>query len=280
MTPTISQLKSVLHQRIHTDNVVNQLLCYVLNCSTEHLYTHPEQEIDSDTKKEINRLSELIVDGMPLEYITGHCHFFSLQLKVSTATLIPRPETELLVEFALENIPQHGHVLELGTGCGAIAVALSKNRPDLTISATDISQDALKVAADNAALHRLPQINFIHSDWFQALIPQRFEGIISNPPYVAYHDPDLDAQVAHYEPQQALFAGETGLEQLQLIINQASTYLKDGGFLAVEHGAHQQEAVIKALQKAHFKEICGLKDYAQLPRIGIGHRADTRECRS
>ena len=209
--------------------------------------------------------------GEPLAYIVGYKEFFGLRLQVDTRVLVPRPDTETLVEWALETLaappmPAGAEVLDLGTGSGAIALALKKTRPALAVTAVDASQGALGVAAANAAQHAL-DIRFAKSNWFEN-VSGHLHLVVSNPPYIAEADEHLPALV--HEPQEALVAGADGLNDLRLIIARAPTYLHDQGWLMLEHGHDQAPAVCDLLQQRGFQDVQSRADLAGIKRCSGG----------
>ena len=215
--------------------------------------------------------------GTPVAYITGQKEFWSLNFKVSTDTLIPRPETELLVETALNFIPNDISldILDLGTGTGAIACAIASERLKANVIASDESSAALDVARENSVTHKLKNISFIESNWFKKLQGKQFDLIVSNPPYVASEDKNLIDGDVRFEPDLALTSGTDGLKDLRHIIKQSKYHLKSGGYLLVEHGYDQQEDVRQLfLQNANsdpsYKNIVCLKDLNNQPRVTYG----------
>lgn len=213
------------------------------------------------------------LSGEPLAYLTGRKEFFGLDLLVDARVLVPRPETETLVEWALEILPKSGagtetvEVLDLGTGSGAIALALKAARPDLKVSAIDRSEDALAVARENASRLRL-DVQFWQGSWLDA-VAYRYRLIIANPPYVASQDPHLLA--LRHEPLQALTAGASGLDDLRHIIGQAPTRLQAGGCLLLEHGYDQAGPVRTLLRQAGFVDVESRRDLSGIERCSIGH---------
>jgi release factor glutamine methyltransferase len=206
--------------------------------------------------------------GEPLAYITGHKEFFGLDLAVDTRVLVPRPDTETLVEWALALLAatHAARVLDLGTGSGAIALALKANRPDLTVNALDFSEEALEVARANATRLQLA-VDFQHGCWL-AGVNGRYRLIVSNPPYIAAQDRHLDKLL--HEPLQALTAGHDGLDDLRCIIAQAPMHLEDGGWLLLEHGYDQAAAVRGLLQQAGFQSVASKRDLAGIERCSGG----------
>lgn len=207
--------------------------------------------------------------GEPIAYITDHREFWSLDLSVSPATLIPRPETELLVEQALAHIPADAAhtVFDLGTGSGAIALAIAHERPRARVIATDCSRDALAVATANAARLRLANVEFRHGDWFAPLADLRAHLIVSNPPYVRADDPHLARGDVRFEPRAALVAGEAGLAALRHLIHVAPRYLYAAGWLLVEHGAEQADDVGAMFRAVGFTDLAHFQDLQEHRRV-------------
>ena len=247
------------------------LLRSVLGCERSHLLAHAEEAIDSPKVRLAQDVFARRRAGEPIAYITGWREFYGIRLWVTPDVLIPRPETELLVELALERVAagSSGRVLELGTGSGAIAVALAHERPDLTVVATDISEAALVVARRNAHDHRV-DIEFVHSDWFEALGPGRFDLIVSNPPYVAASDAHLERGDVRFEPRLALVGGEDGLVCIRAIAAHAQSRLQSGGWLLLEHGYDQKERCVELLVELGYAEVADFEDLAGLPRACAG----------
>ena len=235
-----------------------------LKYKSEQLLT-PEQLSIFLTK--IERLKQ----GEPLAYVIGEQDFWSLNLKVTPDTLIPRPDTEVLVEQALALIDSKHNlsVLDLGTGSGAIALSIAKERPNAAVIATDFSVDALKEAKQNAVFNNINNVQFMQGSWYDALpTQQRFDGIVSNPPYIDEHDQHL-ADLTH-EPISALTAKNNGLADLEIIIAQAPQWLKTKGWLLVEHGYDQAQAVQQLFAQAGFSDVKTVKDYGGNDRVTMG----------
>ena len=267
----IQQIRNELLKRLKSHGEVDQLLIHVLNYPRTQLYAYAETPVHEREKQQISALLRKRLNGIPLAYLTGKCDFFSLEFMVSPQVLIPRPETEMLVNLVIESAPKNSQVLELGTGCGAVAIAIAHERKDLSVTATDIMPAALDIARKNAVVHHVStQIKFVRSNWFSTLTHQQFNLIISNPPYVSIGDPELAEEVARYEPAVALFAEADGLAHLRTIIKQATRHLSENGLLAVEHGFQQAPNVVELLEAAGFSNIRCLKDLANLPRVNIG----------
>ena len=222
------------------------LLAHVLDCSRTALATRPEQTLTGAQLQALAALAERRLAGEPVAYLTGRREFWSLDLEVTREVLVPRPETELLVELALQGLRGvvDPELLDLGTGSGAIALAIAAERPDASIMAVDTSAAALAVAARNAMRLGIGNIRFLHGSWYEPLEARRFHAIVANPPYVADDDPDL--MVLSYEPREALAAGPRGLDALAVVCAGAMLHLHDRGTLIVEHGA-AQGSVVRAL---------------------------------
>lgn len=254
------------------------LLGHVLQKSRTWLHTWPEYELSAEQIQEFDQLVARRVGGEPVAHLLGQQQFWSLDLIVTPATLIPRPETERLVELALERIPPSvaWRIADLGTGSGAIALALAKERPACNIIATDQSAAALTVAEDNAHRNQLGNITFRLGNWFEALQDEApFDLIVSNPPYIKETDPHLQQGDVRFEPTSALKAGPDGLADLQLLIGQAFPHLKPGGWLLLEHGYDQGQAMVQLLQQAGFVQVSDYPDLAGLPRVAAGCKPAT-----
>ncbi len=248
------------------------LLAHVLGRERSFLYTRPEHMPSTAQIAEFQSLIEQRRQGQPISYLTGEREFWSLPLKVGPATLIPRPETEHLVEIALRlDLPCDARIADLGTGCGAVALALASERPDWDILASDRSDAALAVARANAARLGLEHIQFVHSDWFGALGPHApFDLVVANPPYVAVGDPHLDWGDLRFEPRQALISGTDGLDDIRRITSTAPGYLKAGGWLWLEHASQQTDQIAHLLQGAGFDRQEPQRDLAGQERQSGG----------
>jgi release factor glutamine methyltransferase len=258
------------------------LLARALTQSRSHLLAWPERPVPPNATDQYRRLIQRACAGEPLAYLLGEREFWSLPLEVTPAVLVPRPETELLVERCLALASPLAastsaspaaaapcRVCDLGTGSGAIALALASERPDWQIIATDRSSAALAVACANALRLGLTQVQFLQGEWFEPLQARCFDLLVSNPPYVAAADPALAA--LHYEPHEALTPGPTGLEALTTLIAGAPPHLAPGGWLILEHGADQAEAVTHRLRATGYARIRSHRDLA-------GHLRVTEAC--
>ena len=247
------------------------LLAHVLGLSRAALAARPELELTADQAVRLEQLAVRRAAGEPLAYLTGRREFWSLELDVTPDVLVPRPETELLVEWALEALlgrPAPA-VLDLGTGSGAIALAIARERPDARVTAVDISEPALAVARGNAGRLALANLQFVAGNWFEPVATARFDVIVSNPPYIAAGDPALRA-LAH-EPGVALVAGEDGLRALEAICAGAGSRLVSGGSLLVEHGATQGAQVRAWMAQSGFAGIESHRDLAGRERVTRGN---------
>jgi len=248
------------------------LLARAIDIPRSYLFAHAEEELDRAGVERFQNTLKLRVDGLPMAYITGEKEFWSMTLMVSPATLVPRPETEILVNLVLQEIPRATkcRVLDLGTGCGAIALAIAKERPECDVVATDVSEDALAIARQNARQLSIPNIEFLHGDWIEPVKSDSFDLIATNPPYVPDEHPDLEK--LHNEPRKALVSGNDGLDAIRLIATNVAGIIKADGKLFIEHGDTQRDAVEEILGKAGWSGIALHKDLAGLPRVTVASR--------
>lgn len=240
------------------------LLATALGAERSFLYAHPELTPPPGPVSDFLRLLDARRTGCPIAYLTGHKEFHSLNFRVSRDTLTPRPETELLVAAALERIPASSRaaILDLGTGSGAIAIALAAARQNCTLTATDLSLEALAVARENAAANGVANISFRHSDWFGSLHNSRFDAILCNPPYVHYSRSRLPPAELRHEPRLALDGGHNGTTCLRLVIAGGLRHLHTGGFMLVEHGYDQGGFVREQFRLNGYRNIDTRSDYA------------------
>jgi len=254
------------------------LLAFLLRCDRLAFFKNPENPVGEEQRAAFDRLIERRTGGEPVAYITGRKNFWSFALDVHAGVLIPRPDTEVIVEEALAVLRQeswsHPRILDIGTGSGAIALALACEVPGAAVTATDISKTALETAQKNAAALKLDRVVFLRGDLFEP-VKGRFDLIVSNPPYIGADEYEsLPAGVKNFEPEEALRAGQTGLEFYEKLIYQAHGYLAENGWLLLEIGARQKQEV-RAIFEAHkdfYEHIDVREDYAGLPRVVKGRR--------
>ena len=271
--PTVAHL--LLQARAQIDAVdADYLLLHVLNQPRSWLFAHASDAVSPTDAARFDALVQRRVCGEPVAYLTGSRGFWTLDLAVTPATLIPRPETELLVEQALARMPADTavRVADLGTGSGAVALALAKERPLAQLVATDASCDALDVARGNAQRNALVNVEFRHGDWLTPLLGERFDVIVSNPPYIADHDPHLDQGDLRFEPALALSCGVDGLDAIRMIAIAAPAHLRAGGWLLLEHGLDQGPAVRTLLRDAGFYGVKTVRDLEARDRVTLGQR--------
>jgi release factor glutamine methyltransferase len=250
------------------------LLAHALERSSAWLFAHGDDTIEAVALHRFETLLARRAQGEPVAYLTGRRAFWSFDLRVSADTLIPRPETELLVELALERLHARtaSRVADLGTGSGAIALALAYERPQAQVVAVDVSPGALDIARANARELGLHNLEFRLGDWLQPLAGEHFDLIASNPPYIADTDPHLDA--LRYEPAPALSSGADGLDAIRIIASEAPAHLRNGGWLLLEHGWNQGDAVRALLQAAGFDSVETRRDLEHRDRVTLGRRTD------
>ncbi|WP_412705420.1 Release factor glutamine methyltransferase [Aeromonas rivipollensis] len=250
------------------------LLCHLLACRRSYLMTWPERELDAAQQATLQAWLDRRLAGEPIAHLIGEREFWSLPLKVSPATLIPRPDTEVLVEQALARLPAGPcALLDLGTGTGAIALALKSERPDADVWAVDRMPDAAALARANSAALGLP-IEVRDGSWFEPLSDApRFAMIVSNPPYIDGADPHLEEGDVRFEPRSALVAGEQGLADIRLIVADAPAHLCPGGWLLLEHGWEQGAMVRQLLLQQGYCQVETVRDYGDNERVTLGRLA-------
>ena len=261
-----------LQAALPLDGLENRiLLCHALGLTRVGLITQSERTLSAAEAQALAALVARRQAGEPIAYIVGKREFFGLEFAVSEAVLIPRPDTELLVELALERLPQGGAVLDMGTGSGAIAVALAHTRRDAAVTALDVSAEALAVARANAQ-HNGAAVRFVQSDWFGALKGEVFDLIVSNPPYIASGDAHLSQGDLRFEPVGALTDHADGLSALRTIIAGAPAQLAAGGWLLMEHGYDQAAQVRQLLVDAGYSDVQSWRDLSSNVRVSGGRR--------
>jgi release factor glutamine methyltransferase len=272
---TLSQTLAWLTQQLPPEEAkleAELLLQRALGVNRTYLRSHPETELSAAQHAQLTAWLTRRLTGEPIAYILGDAAFYGLTLSVSPDVLIPRQDTELLVDAALDLIPESTplRVLDMGTGSGAIAIAIASQRPKALVSALDSSSAALTVAKDNACAHKLPAIRFYLSDWFSGLPTQQFDIIVSNPPYIENDDDHLSQSSLPFEPAQALSSGQDGLDAIRLLCQQAPNWLADNGWLLIEHGYNQGAAVRSLFAQSGFNQVTTHRDYGNNERITLG----------
>lgn len=250
------------------------LLAFVLGKNRSYLRAWNDKKLDSSIITEIESLISKRLKGIPVAYLTGTREFWSRNFFVSPDVLIPRPDTETLIEYCLNQIPKNAsfNILDLGTGSGIIAITLANERPNAKVIAIDASLPALEIAKKNASFHDCSNVEFILSDWFSAVPDIKFDLIVSNPPYIAADDEHLKKGDVRFEPQTALIAAENGLLDIRIITEHAKKFLKLGGELVFEHGYNQAEAVQNIMR--NYGNVKTYKDLAGQSRITSGFLFD------
>lgn len=273
----IKQIYLQASATINNNSDLELLLSKAINKPRVYLYSHPEKIL---TPQELSLFNNLLARHQeqqePIEYILGEAEFYGLKFFINPAVLIPRPETEVLINFILEKFTQKNlTILELGTGSGVIAISLAKHRPHWDITALDISSEALDIAKKNAEHHQIPpqKINWLKSNWYQQLnaASNKYDLIISNPPYISESDPHLKNLT--WEPALALISGKTGMDAIAIIIQNSQNYLKPGGLIVLEHGYNQAELVQACYLQYGFQEINTLRDLSLHPRITFARKS-------
>ncbi len=251
---------------------VRLLLQQVLNVNHAWLISHPDDALSAEKINVFNTLLDRRLAGEPMAYILGQREFYGLNLKTTSATLIPRPDTEVLVESALAKIPTDisTNILDLGTGSGAIALAIASQRPLANITAVDFSEEALQVAQENAASLNLNHVAFIQGSWFAGLANCKFDLIVSNPPYIAKDDVHLQRGDLRFEPITALASGIDGLDDIRMIVANAPQHLNQNGWLMLEHGYDQADVVSRMLVDRGFTQVSHALDLAGIQRVTMG----------
>jgi release factor glutamine methyltransferase len=246
------------------------LLCYLLNCPSSYLHAWSDKKLTEAQQTHWLLLIQQRKQGQPVAYLTGQRGFWTLDLKVTADTLIPRPDTELLVALAVEKIKPAMLIVDLGTGSGAIALSLAAEQPLAKIIAMDFSMAALQVAKENALNNQLRNVSFWRGSWLAAIADNSLDMVVSNPPYIEKNDVHLSQGDVRFEPLSALASGIDGLDDIRLIVVQAQRCLKSGGWLMVEHGYDQAHQVQQLFSDAGFSEVSSRQDFGGNDRVTIG----------
>jgi release factor glutamine methyltransferase len=250
------------------------LLSHVLECNTAHLIAWPEKDLSEQQEIRYLQLIQQRQQGLPVAHLTGQREFWSLDFDVNNSTLIPRPETETLVEYILTKFGQNKQfaLLDMGTGTGAIAIAIASEKSEWKIVASDIFEQALKLATSNSQKHGTDNVTFLQSDWFKNISMTDFDIIVSNPPYIAADDPHLQQGDVRFEPQSALSSGKTGMDDIEHLCAHAKNHLKNNGWLIVEHGYNQEQLVSDSFAENGFTQIEQVRDLSGHTRMTAGKR--------
>lgn len=271
---TLQQATSILAESSPTAELDAQvLLTFVLNCNTAHLAAWPEKDLDTQQNTLYQQLVQQRSHGTPVAHLTGSREFWSLNFLVNDSTLIPRPETETLIEFMLEQFADETRLklLDMGTGTGAIAISIAKEKPHWEIFASDISEQVLVLATKNNQ-NQQTDIRLIQSDWFSGITENNFDIIISNPPYISSDDPHLSQGDVRFEPASALSSGKTGMDDIEHLCQHAKNYLSKNGWLIIEHGYNQKQLVADCFTENGYIEITQRKDLSGHTRMTAGKR--------
>ena len=274
LAQALKQATSQLHRHDQARLDAEVLLAHVLNKPRAYLHTWPEAELSQDQELQFHNMIRQRAEGQPVAYLTGQREFWSLNFTVTPDTLIPRAETELLVERTLALLPENEtlRVADLGTGSGAIAIALAHERRNWRLYAIDRSFQCVKLAQRNARRLRVNNLCFVNADWSKALADQSFDAIVANPPYVAERDPHLQQGDVRFEPASALTAGPQGLDELRSLIKDAPRVLKPGGWMLLEHAMDQAANLHKLLNNIAFTNIATTRDLTGLERVSCAQK--------
>lgn len=246
------------------------LLCHILDCQTSYLHAWSDKLLTDEQQAQWISLIEQRQQGLPVAYLTGQRGFWTLDLKVTADTLIPRPDTELLVSLALEKLKAQMCVADLGTGSGAIALSLASEQPNARIVAMDFSMAALVVAQDNAMINQLSNVSFWQGSWLAAAADNSFDMVVSNPPYIEANDVHLSQGDVRFEPISALASGIDGLDDIRQIVKESKRCLKSDGWLIVEHGYDQAGKIQQLFNVAGFRDVSSRQDFGGNDRVTMG----------
>ncbi|WP_438971451.1 peptide chain release factor N(5)-glutamine methyltransferase [Methylophaga sp.] len=274
MRPTVLEAlafgRAELSPSISPDVDAQVMLCHVMQCNPTRLHVSPELELDDEQWQQFSHLIDRRKQGEPVAHLTGSRGFWTLDLLVDKSTLIPRPDTELLVSLALSKIQPQMNVIDLGTGTGAIALSLAAEKTSIQVTASDYSFAALQLAKKNARKHALDNVSFINMSWLAGFQPGSFDLVVSNPPYIEKLDPHLTQGDVRFEPVSALVSGEDGLDDIRQIVTQAAKCLKQHGWLLIEHGFDQSARVQQLFADAGFDKISAHQDFGGQDRAVMG----------
>lgn len=251
---------------------VDSLLCYALQCQKKDIHMWSEMDLTESQQNKFQQLIQQRYTGQPTAYLIGSRGFWTLDLKVTLDTLIPRPDTELLVTLALDKIEANMLVADLGTGTGAVALSIAQERSATEIFAMDLSLSALQVAQQNAIDNNLDNVSFWQGSWLTALADNSINVVVSNPPYIETKDPHLLQGDVRFEPRLALVSGQDGLDDIRQIVKQAKYCLKPSGWLLVEHGYDQAERVQQLFIDAGFSNVSSEQDFGDNDRVVMGQK--------
>ncbi|MBL1320443.1 MAG: peptide chain release factor N(5)-glutamine methyltransferase [Methylophaga sp.] len=248
------------------------LLCHVLSCQTTFIHSRADQQLNQQQYNAFEQSIKQRQQGQPISHITGQRGFWALDLNVTADTLIPRPDTELLVELALSKFTPNMIVADLGTGSGAIALSLAYEQPTSQILAMDQSSSALIIAKKNAVQNQLNNVSFWQGQWLEAVAGSTLDLVVSNPPYIREDDPHLLKGDVRFEPLAALISGEDGLDDIRIIVRQAQRCLKSSGWLLVEHGYDQAQQVQESFHERGFTNVSSHQDFGGNDRVVMGQK--------
>lgn len=267
----LQQAIAQLHESESPRRDAEILLGFVTGKARTFILAFGETELTAQQQQQLDVLLARRVKGEPIAHLVGEREFWSLPLRVSPVTLIPRPDTECLVEQALARMPETScSVLDLGTGTGAIALAIASERPDCDVTALDLIPEAVELARDNASRLGITNVKVLQSNWFSGLNTQRFSVIVSNPPYIDGEDPHLSQGDVRFEPRSALVADNHGLADLRVLVESARNFIEPGGWLLLEHGWLQAAQVRELFTEAGYTEIQSCQDYGGNDRLTVG----------
>ena len=267
----MSNKLSYYQEELNSDAIKDEFIFYLkekLLFSDKDIYVDKDRELN---KKEQNLIKEFIdkkKEGVPLDYILNSTKFYENDFYVDSRVLIPRPETEILVDYVNNHSSPSMKVLDAGTGSGCIGISIALKNPSFQVYGSDYSEDALNVALINKNNLNVDNFSLVHSDWLASFKKESFDLIVTNPPYIADQDPHLEN--LKHEPNKALVAKDNGLGDIRLIVEQSTEVLKRGGMLMLEHGFQQQKEVENIFKRNHFLDIANLRDFQELPRITLG----------